>query len=54
MVAEKFFARLTQAKLATKGDIADFVKKTDFQDKLKKLIKKWLSRKQDMDWFKMS
>ena len=31
LTAENFTARLKQAKLATKGDIADFVK--DFDDK---------------------
>ena len=29
-------AELKQAKLATKNDIADFMKKTDFDEKLKK------------------
>ena len=32
--AESFAARLQQAKLASKSDIANFVKKTDFDDKL--------------------
>ena len=34
-MAGNFTARLAQAKLKTKADIADFVKKTDFYDKLK-------------------
>ena len=34
LTAKYFTTRLKQATLATKGDIADFVKKTDF-DKLK-------------------
>ena len=40
-------ARLAQTKLATKGDIADLVKKTDFDDKLKNILKKLLQVKQD-------
>ena len=35
VAAENFTARLKQ-KLATKEDIADFVKKADFDNKLKK------------------
>ena len=35
LIAENFTARLKQANLTTKDDIADFVKKTDFHDKLK-------------------
>ena len=35
LTAEDFAARLAQANLATKGDIADFVKTKDFHDKLK-------------------
>ena len=34
LTSEKFSARLKQANLASKNDIANFVKKTDF-DKLK-------------------
>ena len=34
LTAEKFTAKLKQANLATKGDIADFIKKANF-DKLK-------------------
>ena len=45
-------ARLAQAKLETKVDIADLVKKTDFDDKLKNLNKKATSKKQNMYWLK--
>ena len=45
LTAKNFTARLNQGKLATKGDITDFVKKTDFEDKLKKLIEKFSSNK---------
>ena len=38
--ADNFAARLAQAKSATKDDIADFVKKTDFNNKIKRLMKK--------------
>ena len=34
MTSENFYARLAQANLAIKSDIADFVKKIDFDDKL--------------------
>ena len=44
----KLAARLAQAKLETKVDIADLVKKTDFDDKLKNLNKKATSKKQKM------
>ena len=43
LTAENFTARLKQANLATKGDISDFVKKTDFDDKLKNLNKMVIS-----------
>ena len=36
--AENVAARLTQANLASKYDIADFIKKTDFDDNYKKII----------------
>ena len=45
LAAENSAARLKQAKLATKADIADFVKKTDFDDKLKNRSKKATSNK---------
>ena len=38
-------ATLKQANLASKNYIANFIKKTDFTDKLKKLIKKFTSNK---------
>ena len=40
LTADNFAARLAQAKSATKDDIADFVKKTDFNNKIKRLMKK--------------
>ena len=43
LTAENITARLKQANLATKGDISDFVKKTDFDDKLKNLNKMVIS-----------
>ena len=33
--SENFTARIKQANLASKNDIANFVKKTDFDNKLK-------------------
>ena len=38
LAKENCAAILKKAKLATNADIADFVKKTDFDDKLKKKI----------------
>ena len=35
LTSENFTARLKQANLASKSDIANFVKKTDFDNKLK-------------------
>ena len=46
--------RLRQANLATKGDIADFVKKIDFDDKLKKLNKRVTSNIQNIYQLKMN
>ena len=37
VIEESFAARLTQANLTRKIDIANFVKKRDFEDKLKNL-----------------
>ena len=45
LTAESSTARLKQVKLATKGVIADFVKKTDFHGKLKNLNTKITSNK---------
>ena len=43
LIAENFAARLAQANLAS--DIANFVKETDFNDKLKKLNRRVTSNK---------
>ena len=40
LTAKKSAVRLKYANLATKADIADFIEKTDFDDKLKNLNKK--------------
>ena len=40
LASETFSARLAQANLANKKDIANFVKKTDFDNKLKGLLKR--------------
>ena len=40
LTADNFTARLAQANPASKNDIADFVKKTDFDEELKKINKK--------------
>ena len=45
---KKFAARLAQANLTSKSDIANFIKKTDFDDKLKNQIKVLLQIKQKM------
>ena len=45
LTAENFATTLVQANLANKNDIAAFVKKTDFHDKLKTLNKKVTSSK---------
>ena len=34
LMVDNFAVRLAQANVATKGDIADFVKETDFDNKL--------------------
>ena len=41
LTAENFAARLKQSDLAAKANIADFVKKTHFDNKLKNLNKKY-------------
>ena len=38
--AKKFASSLAQANLASKNDVANFVKKTDSDDKVKNLNKK--------------
>ena len=45
LTAKNSAARLAQASLVTKSDIANFVNKRDFDDKLKNLIKKVTSNK---------
>ena len=45
LTSENFTARLAQANLASKSDIANFVRKTDFEDKLKSLNKNVISNK---------
>ena len=46
--ADNFANKLKQAKLAIKTDIADFVKRAYFDDKLKSFHKKLLQLKQDI------
>ena len=48
LTAENFTARLVQANLATKSDIANFVNKTHFNEKMKKLNTKLLQTKQNI------
>ena len=45
LTTESFAERLAQANVANKNDIANFVKKTDFGEKLKTLNKKTTSNK---------
>ena len=45
LAAENFIARLKQANVAPEADIDDFVEKTDFDDKPKKINKKVTSNK---------
>ena len=45
LAAESFAARLTQVNLASKSYIANFLKKTDFDDKIKNLNKNVTSNK---------
>ena len=51
-MSESFVASLARANMARKNDIDAFVKKTDFDDKPKMLIKKLLQIKQDMEKLK--
>ena len=54
-MAEYFAARMAQANLASKNDIANFVKKTYFDDKLNNLNKKKILQiKQNMYLLKMN
>ena len=48
LTAQNFAARLKQANLASKNDIADSVKKTDFDGELKNFNKKVTLVRQDM------
>ena len=48
LTADHFEARLAQANLATKADIADFIKQKDFGNKLKNINKNVTSNKQNM------
>ena len=52
LTGENFAARLAQANLASKNDIVNFVKKTDFDDTLKELNKKITSIKTKHVFFK--
>ena len=52
--AEAFAATLKQVNLASKNDIANFVNKTDFDDKVKILNKKLLQIKQNLCLLKIS
>ena len=45
LTADTFAERLAQAKLATKNDIANFAKRTDFDDKLWNINKEFTSKK---------
>ena len=54
LTLETFTARLAQAKLASQSDLANVVKKTDFNDKLKNLNKNLLQIKQNMCLMKMN
>ena len=45
LTSENFAARLNQVDLASKNDIVNFVKKIDFDEKLKKINKKVTSNK---------
>ena len=46
-MSENFTARLKQVNLAAKADITDFIKKANFDDKLKQLSKKVIQIKQN-------
>ena len=55
LLFKNFTARLAQTNLARKSDIANFVKRTDFDGKLKqKLNKKVTSNKTKHDFLKMN
>ena len=46
LTSENFTARLKQANLASKNDIANFIKKTDFDESLKTVLLKKLKQYQ--------
>ena len=46
LTSENFTARLKQANLASKNDIANFIKKTDFDESLKTVLPKKLKQYQ--------
>ena len=48
LTVENFAAKLKQANLASKNDIADFIKQTDFDKKLRNMSKKLIQVNQDM------
>ena len=48
LTAENFTARLKQANIVAKVDIADFIEKADFDDKLRYFLKQLLQIKQNM------
>ena len=55
LLFKNFIARLAQTNLARKSDIANFVKRTDFDGKLKqKRNKKVTSNKTKHDFLKMN
>ena len=49
LTLENFTARVAQANLASKSDIANFVKKADFDDNVKKLYKNVTSSKNELN-----
>ena len=49
LTSENFTSRLAQTNLASKSDIANFVKKIDFDDKLKNLSKNVTSNKNELN-----
>ena len=48
LTAENFTARLKQANIVAKVDIAYFIEKADFDDKLRYFLKQLLQIKQNM------
>ena len=54
LTAENFAVRLKQSNLGRKSDISNFVNKTDFDDKLKKLNKQLHQIKRNIYLLKMN